>query len=159
MPLPICTSGQLPYLSGTVGTGGALGTSPADACQATATWHNVNGYGPSVVVSNTDAVCNFTASGGYPLTYSIVQVCEPSAPDPDPPPPGDVSAVQIQAVNGYVTLTYVVGTQTVVVEPPPLTEEKLADLMEAGGFLMLALLVVFCSRALLDLLRTDSIKD
>jgi len=58
-----------------------------------------------------------------------------------------------------VTLTYSVGTQTVIVEPPPLTEEKMQDMAEGAMLLMFALLVIYCSRALLDLLRADSIKD
>jgi len=163
MPLPTCTLGQFPWFLD-LGSTNTQGNTPAEACSAmvgvnigAGTWTSAQLGGPSGPTfchAYGHPSSSFNGSFGAP-----VQVCEVASTPVDPDPPSGVNAVQIQALNGYVTITYVVGTQTVVVEPPPLTEEKLFDLLEAGGFLMLALLVVFCSRALLDLLRTDSIKD
>jgi len=161
MPLPTCTSGQAPWLLD-LGSFSSQGNTADEACAGMVgiftgggTWTSAQIGGPSgPTVCHAYGHPSSSFNGGF---APPVEVCEPaSSGDPEP---GTGNAVQIEALNGYVTVTYVVGTQTVVVEPPPLTEEKLFDLLEAGGFLMLALLVVFCSRALLDLLRTDSIKD
>jgi len=156
MTLPVCNSGQPPFKLVYAGSYDmTTGLTPFLACDQ---WR-INNAGWSFV-SLEGSTCVITHPTYGNDSGQIVQVCDPDYVPPDPDPtPGDATAVQIQAVNGYVTLTYVVGTQTVIVEPPPLTDEKLADMAEAGLLLMLALLVIYCSRALLDLLRMDTIKD
>ena len=154
MTLPICDGSVPPYKlvhSGIYDL--TVGATPSAACQQWAS----NNPGWSVL-SLEGTTCTLSHPTYGPDSAQVVQVCDNNSSPPDPGP-GDGSAVQIQAINGYVTLTYVVGTQAVVVEPPPFTEEKMQDLSEGALLLMFALLVIYCSRALLDLLRADSIKD
>lgn len=47
------------------------------------------------------------------------------------------------------------GTVTVVIQPAPVDETHIADLAELWVLFLVAGVVVFCTRRILDLFRTD----
>lgn len=154
--MPTCQQGQLPFTTTNWGGAQITGGTAQEVCDNLANAHRT--------LTGSTWVCTSIESpylwlGQAPPqkadAWIFQQVCDPAPVGPNPDP----NSVQIEAVNGYVTLTYAVGTQTVIVEPPVLTEERMQDLAEGALLLMFALLVIYCSRALLDLLRADSIKD
>lgn len=48
------------------------------------------------------------------------------------------------------------STVTVVVEPAPANPEHIADMSALWGLFLVAAVVIFCARRLLDLFRVDS---
>jgi len=148
-----CAEGQHPWKLLYQGTYDlTTGLTPQQACQSWAAANNGWSF-----VSIVDNVCLITSPSYGDDTAQAVPVCESgSGPAPDP---GSPAQVRIDAVNGHLQLTVGVGTQTIVVTPEPVSDERIADMGELFMLFLFAGLVVFCSRSLYDLVRSDTVRD
>lgn len=160
--LDACASGQQPWAINPLPPmypAGAVGNTQEAACAAMvgatlsgATWTSS---------AFTGGTCHAfghpggSANGDWGVP---VQVCEPGQLPPDPET-GTPGQVRIDAVNGHLQLTVGVGTQTIVVTPEPVSDERIADMGELFMLFLFAGLVVFCSRSLYDLVRSDTVRD
>jgi len=155
--MPQCSEGQQPWelRYGSVAGGiTATGSSAAGACN---NWFSANAYGGWTLQGFEGNVCTLNhPSYGNDIGY-VVQVCATGGgPEPEPEIPGQI---RIDAVDGHVELTVQVGTQTIVVTPEPVSDERIADMGELFMLFLFAGLVVFCSRSLYDLVRSDTVRD
>ena len=160
--LDACASGQKPWAINPYppnDPAGAVGDTQEAACAAMvgAMWAGATWTGWSF----TGGICyasghpNPSGNGSW---SAPVQVCEPGQLPPDPEP-GTPGQIRIDAVDGHVGLTVQVGTQTIVVTPEPVSDERIADMGELFMLFLFAGLVVFCSRSLYDLVRSDTVRD
>ncbi|MBX3655210.1 MAG: hypothetical protein KF686_13585 [Ramlibacter sp.] len=158
-----CTSGQAPWRGYYLGSpfGDWSGSTPQAVCDAYSDFYgiahaDVTQPAQTPVPSLGESYFCDPGEAGDGYYFDVQEVCQPGDGGATETPG---NAIAVTAQGGYVTVTFATGTQTVIVEPPPLDEDRIADIGIAFGALALALVIVYMSRALLDLLRTDPHRD